>query len=41
MRRGFSELTLPAIEEAQRLGAPEVETEHLLLGLLRQGGVVV
>lgn len=37
--RGFSELTLPAIEEAKRLGASEVDTEHLLLGLLRQGGV--
>lgn len=37
--RGFSELMLPAIEEAIRLGAPEVDTEHLLLGLLRQGGV--
>lgn len=40
MLRGFSELTLPAIEEAKRLGAPEVDTEHLLLGLLRLEGVV-
>ncbi len=40
MLRGFSELTLPAIEEAKRLGASEVDTEHLLLGLLRLEGVV-
>jgi len=38
--RGFSELTLAAMAEAQRWGAPEVDTEHLLLGLLRQKGVV-